>query len=132
MTTLIVMAVIIIAFLFIQSSSARKRQARQQQMRDQLTPGTWIMTTAGFYGQFVERDGEVVILQTVDGTETFWSQRAIAQVVDEPPFAPTETVAADDDLAADAQVVDVDDNEDDKADSGNEGNGPAPDTDHKY
>ncbi len=47
----------------------------------------WVMTTSGFYGRYVETDGDVIVLETSDGTETLWTSRAIVSVGN-PPFAP--------------------------------------------
>lgn len=91
-------------FMFIQSRSAKKRQAQHTQtLEERLVPGAWVMTTAGFYGRFVDRDGQVVILETVDGHETYWSERAIREVVDTPPFDLEDEQAAT--TAGDAPVA---------------------------
>lgn len=46
------------------------------------------MTQSGFYGKFVELDGEVVVLENEDGVESYWSQTAIAMLKN-PPFTET-------------------------------------------
>lgn len=122
MELLFLLVVVMLVVLFIQSRSGRKRQQKQaEQIKNGLVPGAWVMTTSGFYGQFVEQDGEVVILQTVDGTETFWLQRAVAQVVDEPPFAATQAsgTSSPKTSAAGAEVIDVESQ--DSREAGNEG-----------
>ncbi|MDO5729087.1 MAG: preprotein translocase subunit YajC [Actinomycetaceae bacterium] len=72
--------------------SSRGR-AKQEQMLEQtinaLEPGTWVRTTTGFYGIFSDIDGEVVILETPSGEETYWAKRSIFQIGD-PPFASTD------------------------------------------
>lgn len=82
-----------VLMFWLMSRNKQRDQARREEKRDAaLIPGTWLMTTAGFYGRFVDRDGDVIILENLDGQETLWSLRAIVGPVD-PPFAETtETV----------------------------------------
>lgn len=90
-TIMLFIVLLFCIFLFAQSSRAKKRQAKKlAEMEEQLVPGAWVMTTSGFYGRFIDRDGDVVILETNDGTETFWLAQAVRQVVDTPPFGGSE------------------------------------------
>lgn len=45
---------------------------------------------SGFWGRFVDQDGEIVILETPGGHETYWDQRAILDVAEELPFQSTD------------------------------------------
>ncbi|MBD3688755.1 preprotein translocase subunit YajC [Nanchangia anserum] len=107
--SLLLIFVVFIVFMFFQSRQMKKRQQEQQQTRDErLAPGVWVMTTAGFYGRFVDRDGQVVILETADGVETYWDQRAVRDVLDELPFdtaQPVDTTQPVDE--GEAGVIDV-------------------------
>ena len=82
---------IIAAFLVMMVFSSRNAKKKQAEQRDKLAndmvPGAWVMTTSGFYGRYVETDGDVIVLETSDGTETLWTSRAIVSVGN-PPFAP--------------------------------------------
>lgn len=90
MELLILIAVAVIFMLFTSSRNAKKQQAKREEMfSQQMVPGAWVMTQSGYYGRYVETDGDVIVLENSDGTETLWSSRAIA-VVQDPPFAPTE------------------------------------------
>lgn len=82
---------VILTFLVMMIFSSRNAKKRQADQRDKLAnemvPGAWVMTTSGFYGRYVETDGDVIVLETSDGTETLWTSRAIVSVGN-PPFAP--------------------------------------------
>ena len=65
-----------------------------------MVPGAWVMTTSGFYGRYVETDGDVIVLETSDGTETLWTSRAIVSVGN-PPFAPDAVDTNTEDASAD-------------------------------
>lgn len=76
-------------FTFIMGRSAQKKQAqRETELMQKLKTGEWVLTQSGFYGKFVELDGEVVILENEDGVESYWSKAAIA-MLKPPPFAQT-------------------------------------------
>lgn len=79
---LLVLLLLLVVVLF-GSSRARKQMEAQQnererQLREDLEPGTWVMTHSGFFGRFVDIDGETVILETPSGGETYWKMQAIA------------------------------------------------------
>ena len=86
-----VLLAVIGAFLLMMifsSRNAKKKQAEQRnKLANDMVPGAWVMTTSGFYGRYVETDGDVIVLETSDGTETLWTSRAIVSVGN-PPFAP--------------------------------------------
>lgn len=96
MESMLIMFVVLAAVMFVTSRATRKRQmAQKQQTEERLVPGAWVMTSSGFYGRFVERDGDVVVLETNDGTETFWTHLAVREVVDAPPFAVEQPAPAE-------------------------------------
>ncbi|WP_122821129.1 preprotein translocase subunit YajC [Varibaculum vaginae] len=91
---LAVIAAFLVMMLF-SSRNAKKRQAEQRdKLAKEMVPGAWVMTTSGFYGRYVETDGDVIVLETSDGTETLWTTRAIVSVGN-PPFAPDTESAGD-------------------------------------
>ena len=55
-----------------------------------MVPGAWVRLRSGFWGRFVDQDGEIVILETPGGHETYWDQRAILDVAEELPFQNTD------------------------------------------
>lgn len=93
---LIIMAVLLIVMMWFSSRSRKKMQQQQQEQKrlldEGLVPGVWARTAIGFWGRYVDQDGEVVILETPDGTETYWDRSAIRSV-GEPPFASEEPAA---------------------------------------
>lgn len=87
MEIIIIAGIAFLLFTFVMGRSAQKKQAqRQAELMQEMKAGEWVMTQSGFYGKFVELDGEVVILENEDGVESYWSQSAIAMLKN-PPFA---------------------------------------------
>ena len=96
MNNLTMLALIAVALLFmVWTSRSRKKQMEkmEQDKRDQLaavTPGTWVRTRVGFWGRFVDLDGDIVVLETTDGHEMYWERQMIAEIGGQPPLATTE------------------------------------------
>lgn len=92
---LIIMAVALVAMMVLSNRSRKKmaaQQAEQQRkLAEGLVPGAWVKTAFGFWGRYVDQDGDVVILETPDGTETYWERSVIRAVGEQPPFAAEET-----------------------------------------
>ena len=109
-----VLLAVIGAFLLMMIFSSRNAKKKQTEQRNKLAndmvPGAWVMTTSGFYGRYVETDGDVIVLETSDGTETLWTSRAIVSVGN-PPFAPD---------TEDADPQDADTEKSDEADKDEE------------
>ena len=86
---LLIMAAFLIVFMM-WSSRFRKQQMQkmEQEKRDQLaavTPGEWVRTRVGFWGRFVDLDGDIVVLETTDGHEMYWEREMIAEIGRQPP-----------------------------------------------
>ena len=100
MNNLTMLALIAVALLFmVWTSRSRKKQMEkmEQDKRDQLaavTPGTWVRTRVGFWGRFVDLDGDIVVLETTDGHEMYWEREMIAEIGGQPPLADTEQADA--------------------------------------
>ena len=100
MNNLTMLALIAVAILFmVWTSRSRKKQMEkmEQDKRDQLaavTPGTWVRTRVGFWGRFVDLDGDIVVLETTDGHEMYWEREMIAEIGGQPPLADTEQADA--------------------------------------
>ncbi len=76
-------------------SQQKQMEEHEKRMSEALKPGVWVYTKVGFYGRFVDIDGDVLILETPDGTETYWN-KVVLESVSEPPFEiiePTEDVS---------------------------------------
>lgn len=101
-TFLLIVVVGLVAMMFFSSRARKKQIAQMEQLQDSLQPGTWVRTGSGMYGIVDDVDGDVVILRTPDGDESYWDKRAISHV-QEPPFASDDSEAEDeqyeDDLA---------------------------------
>lgn len=93
---LIIMIVALVAMMVLSNRSRKKMAAQQAEQQRKLTeglvPGAWVKTAFGFWGRYVDQDGDVVILETPDGTETYW-ERSVIRDIGEPPFATEETTA---------------------------------------
>lgn len=86
---------LMLVVMFIFNSRARKRMAEQEKKaeerrKEMMVPGAWVRLRSGFWGRFVDQDGEIVILETPGGLETYWDQRAILDVAEELPFQNTD------------------------------------------
>ena len=97
--TLMGLLVVMIAFMWWSSRSRKKQMEKmEQEKRDQLaavTPGKWVRTRVGFWGRFVDLDGDIVVLETTDGHEMYWERQMIAEIGGQPPLATTEESEAE-------------------------------------
>ena len=113
---LLIMAAFLIVFMMWSSRSRRQQMQRmEQEKRDQLaavTPGEWVRTRVGFWGRFVDLDGDIVVLETTDGREMYWEREFIAEIGGQPPLADADQADADTDEAEtveeDASVLGLD------------------------
>lgn len=90
----LIFILIIFAVMFLMTNFGKRQQAKRdtahkEMLENELQPGVWVQTVSGFFGRFVDRDGDVVILETPSGEETYWIGRAI-RGVGEPPFEVVE------------------------------------------
>ena len=92
--------VVMIAFMWWSSRSRKKQMEKMEQdKREQLaavTPGEWVRTRVGFWGRFVDLDGDIIVLETTDGHEMYWEREMIAEIGGQPPLASTEDDEATD------------------------------------
>lgn len=90
----LMLGILLIAMMWFSNRSRRKameqQEERERRMREELVPGAWVKTAVGFWGRFVDEDGDVVVLETVDGTEMYWDRQMIREIGVEPPFASDE------------------------------------------
>ena len=80
----------------------------EEEKRGQLaavTPGEWVRTRVGFWGRFVDLDGDIVVLETTDGHEMYWEREMIAEIGGQPPLARAE----EDEASESADVEDASD-----------------------
>ncbi|WP_253953981.1 preprotein translocase subunit YajC [Schaalia sp. 19OD2882] len=107
--TYIVLGAVLLGLMWWSSNSRKRMEAqraeREAKMLADLTPGAWVKTVFGFWGRYVDTDGDIVILETADGTETYWEKKTI-QEVGTPPFAS--------DSHEDASVEAADEDEDEE------------------
>ena len=85
-STLILIGIGLIAMFWFSSRSRQKMAAQQEERRRTLAE----KLVPGFWGRFVDEDGDVIVLETSDGTEMYWDRQMIREVGVEPPFATDE------------------------------------------
>lgn len=107
----IMLGILLIAMMWFSNRSrqkaAEKQAERERQLAEELVPGAWVRTAVGFWGRFVDQDGDVVVLETVDGTEMYWDRQMIREVGTQPPFA-AESQEADEEPEAIEPVLGLD------------------------
>lgn len=110
--SLLLLMVAFIALFYFMNRSQKKRQQQAQEQMAAMEPGTWVMTTTGFYGRLIDIDGDVAILETADGTETYWLKQAL-RGPSQPPFASDNSEDSDtnNEQVEDSDISDSDINE---------------------
>ena len=82
MSTIVMLALMGLAFWFLLIRPAQKKQKDQQNMVAQLTPGARVMTTAGVFATIVQVGGKQVVIEIAPGVEMTVLKQAILRVVD--------------------------------------------------
>lgn len=87
---LIIMMVVLLGGLLLMNTFAKKSQKkrvdeREKMLNESMVAGAWVQTFSGFFGRYVDTDGDVVVVETPSGEETYWLKAAIKGVI-EPPF----------------------------------------------
>ncbi len=100
---LIAMLVLAVGVMWYSGRSRKQQMAKmEEEKREQLrtvTPGAWVHTRVGFWGRFVDLDGDIVVLETTDGHEMYWDRQMIGEIGGEPPLEGAAQEAAEDDEA---------------------------------
>lgn len=102
---LIAMLVLAVGVMWYSGRSRKQQMEKmEEEKREQLRtvdPGTWVHTRVGFWGRFVDLDGDIVVLETTDGHEMYWDRQMIGKIGGEPPLegAGAQEEAEDDDEA---------------------------------
>ena len=101
-STLILIALMVVAFYFLIMRPQRKRQQEIQRTLSALTPGQRVMLGSGLFGTVVAVGERQVVLETSPGNELTVLKQAVARVVTE---ADEDTVVDETDLDTDAVVT---------------------------
>src|SRR3954449_1236397 len=96
LTTLVLIALMAVAFYFLILRPQRKRQHDQQKTMSALTPGTRVMTGSGLFGTIVSIGEKQAVLEISPGVELTVLKPAISRVVTD----------ADEDVPGDHDPVD--------------------------
>ncbi|WP_435300172.1 preprotein translocase subunit YajC [Timonella sp. A28] len=75
----LIMIALVFGAMFLMTRSTRKRQKQAMEFRDALQPGVQVMTASGYVGAVVEIDGDLVTLESEEGSRTKWVRAAIAK-----------------------------------------------------
>lgn len=86
----VIMMVVLLGGLLLMNTFAKKSQKkrvdeREKMLNESMVAGAWVQTFSGFFGRYVDTDGDVVVIETPSGEETYWLKAAIKGVI-EPPF----------------------------------------------
>jgi preprotein translocase subunit YajC len=101
-STLILIALMVVAFYFLIMRPQRKRQQEIQRTLSALTPGQRVMLGSGLFGTVVAVGERQVVLEISPGTELTVLKQAVARVVTE---ADEDTEVDEADLDADEVVA---------------------------
>jgi preprotein translocase subunit YajC len=82
-TTLILIALMVVAFYFLIMRPQRKRQQEISRILSALTPGQRVMLGSGLFGTVVSVGEKQVVLETSPGNELTVLKQAVARVVTE-------------------------------------------------
>lgn len=82
-STLILIALMVVAFYFLIMRPQRKRQQEVQRTLGALTPGQRVMLGSGLFGTVVSVGDKQVVLETSPGSELTVLKQAVSRVVAE-------------------------------------------------
>jgi preprotein translocase subunit YajC len=97
-TTLILIALMVVAFYFLINRPNKKRQQAQQKTMSALTPGTRVLLTSGLFGTIVQIGEKQAQLELSPGVHLTVLKQAIARVVKEGDEDVAWNSAEDDDV----------------------------------
>jgi preprotein translocase subunit YajC len=80
-STLIFIALLVMAFYFLILRPQRKRQQAMQQTMNAISPGTRVMLGSGLFGTVISVGPRQVVLEISPGTEVTVLKQAISKVV---------------------------------------------------
>lgn len=81
LTTIAMIALMIVAFYFLILRPQRKRQADQAKTLESLTPGSRVLTSTGIYGNLVRIGDKQAVIELAPGHEMTLVKHAIVRVV---------------------------------------------------
>lgn len=82
-STLVLIALMVVAFYFLILRPQKKRQQAQQQTMNQLVPGTRVLLGSGLFGTIVSVGEKQAVLEISPGVELTVVKPAIARIVTE-------------------------------------------------
>ena len=97
--TLIMIALMVVAFYFLIMRPQRKRQQAIQKTMNELTPGTRVLLNSGIFGTVLSLGDRQAVIELSPGVELTVLKQAIARVATE---ADEDTFTDDDDDLEDA------------------------------
>ena len=109
-TMIAILGIMVLLFIWMSYSGRKARERMNKEREEIIVVGNNIMTTAGFYGNIVDIDGDAITLQSPAGDETVWDRRAIARLAELP-------LAEEEDGDSDGENEDVDEGADSQTES---------------
>lgn len=102
LSTILMLALMAVAFWFLLIRPAQKKQKAQQELVDSLTEGSRVMTTSGVFGTIRQMGDKQAIIEIAPGIEMTVIKQAIMRVVP----ASEEEFEYDDEDIVDLEAVD--------------------------
>ncbi|MEU4362899.1 preprotein translocase subunit YajC [Promicromonospora sp. NPDC023987] len=83
---MLILVAILLVVMFFMSSRTRKQQREAAEFRNNITPGTKVMTASGMIGTVIDVDESTdqVTIESFPGSPTTWLRAAISKKVEEP------------------------------------------------
>jgi preprotein translocase subunit YajC len=103
-STLVLIALMAVAFYFLIIRPNKKRQQAQLETMRSLTPGTRVLTSSGLFGRIVEIGEKQAVLEISPGAHLTVLKQAIARVV-QPTDEDTEWESIDDEADDEDEIL---------------------------
>ncbi|OEU96699.1 preprotein translocase subunit YajC [Streptomyces oceani] len=113
--------IVLIGAMFLMTRSAKKKQQKAAEMRDQMQPGTGVKTIGGMYATVLEVRDDAVLLEVDEGTHALYAKNAVAVVLEPEEYdrivhgEPSDLKTADAPVVPDdaSELTEAEDGEDD-------------------
>ena len=106
---MLILVAILLVVMFFMSSRTRKQQREAAEFRNNITPGTKVMTASGMIGTVIDVDESTdqVTIESFPGSPTTWLRAAISKKVEEPVAddADTDEAAGESDVTEESETA---------------------------
>jgi preprotein translocase subunit YajC len=104
---MLILVAILLVVMFFMSSRTRKQQREAAEFRNNITPGTKVMTASGMIGTVIDVDdaNDQVTIESFPGSPTTWLRAAISKKVEEPVADDADDAADEADVTAEGETA---------------------------